>query len=121
MTITWADNAIENQWLQVTVKANANTGLAAADVFYFGNAIGESGNNSGNAVVDSQDESLALANKSGFSSAPITNSYDFNRDGRVTVADVLVARHNHTDGTGALLLISGPLSGGPLAASGNLQ
>ena len=121
VVLTWTDNAIDNQWLQITVKANANTGLAAADVFYFGNAIGESGNNSGNAVVDSQDESLALANKSGFASAPITNSYDFNRDGRVTVADVLLARHNHTDTGGALVLISAPLSGAPLAASGGLQ
>ncbi len=121
VVITWADNAIENQWLQVTVLANANTGLSTADVFYFGNAMGESGNNSGNAVVDAQDESLALANKSGFSSAPITNAYDFNRDGRVTVADVLVARHNHTDTGGALVLISAPLAGAPLAASGGLQ
>ena len=121
VTITWADNAIQNQWLQVTVLANANTGLGSANVFYFGNAVGESGNNTGSAVVDAQDESLALANKSGFSSAPITNSYDYNRDGRVTVADVLVARHNHTDGGGALQLISAPLSGGLLAAQATLQ
>ena len=27
VTIIWADNAIENEWLQVTVKATADTGL----------------------------------------------------------------------------------------------
>ncbi len=44
VVLTWADNAIPNKnWLQVTVLANANTGLAANDVFYFGNLIGEVG------------------------------------------------------------------------------
>ena len=41
--LTWPDNDIENEWLQVTVKANANTGLVSDDVFYFGNAVGETG------------------------------------------------------------------------------
>ena len=121
VVITWADGVIKNTWLKVEILADANTGLSSPDVFYFGNAIGESGNNTGNAVVDAQDESLALANKSGFSSAAITNAYDYNRDGRVTVADVLVARHNRTDGGGTpLQLISAP-SGGPLAAQNTLQ
>ena len=40
---TWADNAIVNEWLRVTVKSDAATGLAAPDVFYFGNLIGASG------------------------------------------------------------------------------
>ena len=43
VTIIWDDNAIEKQWLQVTVKATDNTGLVADDVFYFGNAVGEAG------------------------------------------------------------------------------
>jgi uncharacterized delta-60 repeat protein len=34
--LTWGDNAIRNGWLEVTVKANARTGLAAPDVFTFG-------------------------------------------------------------------------------------
>ena len=34
--IIWADNAIENCWLEVRMKANANTGLTQDDVFYFG-------------------------------------------------------------------------------------
>ena len=43
ITLIWADNAIRNSWLQVTVLATDATGLAANDVFYFGNAVGESG------------------------------------------------------------------------------
>ncbi|MCK4624141.1 MAG: right-handed parallel beta-helix repeat-containing protein, partial [Phycisphaerae bacterium] len=38
ITIIWVNNAIQKQWLQVTVKATAATGLTAPDVFYFGNA-----------------------------------------------------------------------------------
>ena len=122
VTIIWTDNTIENQWLQVTIKATANTGLSAADVFYFGNAVSESGDSSANAIVSLQDETAAWSNKSGFYTAPIDSHWDYNRDGRVTVADVLIARHNHTDGTGGnpLQLISAPTSG-PLAAQATLQ
>src|SRR5207248_5029700 len=54
--ITWPDGAIQKQWLQVTVKADANTGLATADVFYFGNAVGDAGNHSSDAQVTAQAE-----------------------------------------------------------------
>ena len=37
VTIVWADNAINNRWLQVTVVPSLQTGLAVPDVFYFGN------------------------------------------------------------------------------------
>ena len=44
----WADGAIQNRYLEVTVRGNdaaggfnTNTGLAASDVFYFGNLIGD--------------------------------------------------------------------------------
>ena len=33
VTILWADNAIDNKWLQVSVLATAHTGLLDADVF----------------------------------------------------------------------------------------
>ncbi len=123
MTITWDDiagNSIKNQWLQVTVKAGGNTGLAAADVFYFGNAIGESGNNPANAVVDSADESGSRTHKTGFTAAAIDNPYDYNRDGKVNATDDLIARNNTS---AELQLISAPVGGcagghGSLAAGG---
>ena len=43
VTITWADGAIRNEWLQVTVNPTAVTGLTAPDVFYFGNLVGDTG------------------------------------------------------------------------------
>ena len=130
VTITWDDNVIQNQWLQVTVLADANTGLAANDVFYFGNAMGESGDNPVNAVVDLQDEIGSRTHKTGFTAAAITNQYDYNRDGKVNATDDLIARHNRTDGVGAdpLHLISAlsaaPPSGEvlqPLSAAANTE
>ncbi|MCC6127104.1 MAG: hypothetical protein IT426_19255 [Pirellulales bacterium] len=88
--IIWADNAILNQWLQVTVKA-ANTGLAQDDVFYFGNLPGESGDN---AIVELADEEAARNHRSGFTFVPLTNAYDYNRDGQVNATDDLIARYN---------------------------
>jgi hypothetical protein len=122
VTIVWTDNVIQNQWLQVTVLADADTGLAAADVFYFGNAIGESGDNPGNAVVDSADETGSRTHKTGFSAAAIDNHYDYNRDGKVNATDDLIARHNRTDGSGGnpLQLITASV-GAPLAAGDTLQ
>jgi hypothetical protein len=116
VTIIWDDNAIQNQWLQVTVLANANTGLAEDDEFYFGNAIGESGDQSGNAVVDVADETAAGDHNSGFSAAQIDSNYDYNRDGRVTVADVLIARRNHS--VDPLQLIVAPAGGAAALAGG---
>jgi len=94
--ITWADGAIQNSWLQVTLAANANTGLAAADTFFFGNAIGDTGlgNTSTQATVNATDE-VAVRNNpaSVFNNIPITNIHDFNRDGAVNTTDALVARN----------------------------
>ena len=53
------DGAIKGKWLRVTVPATANTGLPSADVFYFGNAPGESGNWATAALVNSVDEAGA--------------------------------------------------------------
>jgi hypothetical protein len=95
VTILWDDNVIQKQWLQVKVKKD-NLGLAADEAFYFGNAIGESGNDPSNAVVDLQDDLAARAHKTAFTPAPITNPYDFNRDRRVNATDELIARNNHS-------------------------
>ena len=53
--IGWDDSVIQNQWLQVTVLANRSTALPQDDVFYFGNAPGDTGDSSANARVNSND------------------------------------------------------------------
>jgi hypothetical protein len=91
--IVWADGAIKNTWLQVTLAANGNTGLASSDTFYFGNAIGDTGNSPTSAAVTAQDVAgtiwHVLRQTSGAQSA--VSSFDHNRDGKYTGRDVLIA------------------------------
>ena len=110
ITIIWADNAIQDQWLQVTLLADAHTGLPANYTFYYGNAIGETGNDPTNAMVNAADQLGARYNKTGLLSAAITNVYDFNRDGHVDSTDELIARNNQS-GLNPLILLSAPAAG----------
>ena len=105
VTLIMPDGAIAKTWLQVTMQANATTGLAADDVFYFGNAIGETGNSAADAMVNGDDVHLTRDNQTGFGSATVDNAYDFNRDGKVNVGDVVKARVNRTDAATPLALI----------------
>ncbi len=113
VTLIWADHAIEKQWLQVTVLATDNTGLDAADVFYFGNAVGEAGDSAANAIVGSTDEILARYNSRIFEPAPVDDPYDFDRDRMVSATDQIIARRN-TAVFDALQLITAPAVDGAL-------
>ncbi len=110
ITIIWSDNVIEKQWLQVTVLATANTGLGAPDVFYFGNAIGETGNSPADADVTPTDEIEVRGNPHTLSDNPagITETCDFNHDRKVTPTDQVICRNNGTSGPTALQLITVP-------------
>jgi hypothetical protein len=107
LEIGWENYTIQNQWVQVTFKANENTGLAADDVFYFGNAVGETGNSPTDAIVNEADV-LAVHNHY-TASATITNPYDFNRDKKVDATDESIAQ-SYVSGS-PLVLITAP--GGP--------
>ncbi len=109
ITLIWPDNAIGKQWLQVTVLATANTGLTEPDVFYYGNAIGESGNSPTDAKVNVYEMLGARNNQRNFlDPAPIDFNFDFNRDARVNVIDLLIARNNQTHFLNTLKLITVP-------------
>ena len=107
VVIVWADHAIESQWVEVTVGATDATGLDAADVFYFGNAIGESGDSADHALVNAADV-IAVCDHatSPTHQAGITTDYDFNRDGTVDAVDAIVARNHATSPLAALRLIT---------------
>ena len=75
---------------------NAITGLSTPDTFNFGNAIGESGNDPANALVNLADVASARLNQTGFGSADIDNAHDFDRSGRVNLVDVAIARENQS-------------------------
>ena len=97
--VIWDETAISNSnWLQVTVLANANTGLAAPDVFYFGLAAGECGNSTTDTYVDATDFAGARDNPHNFlNRATIDDEYDFNRDSYVDSSDLAIVRDNNTN------------------------
>jgi hypothetical protein len=120
VTILWSANAsadappeLKKTWLQVTVLANANTGLSASDVFYFGNAIGEVGNSTTNAQVSAADEALIRLNgRNALNPAPVDFRYDINRDGLVAASDQGLCRLNATNAFTSLRLIVVPAAAG---------
>ncbi len=116
VTLTFPDGAFTNTWLQITMIGNDTTGLPVDDVFYFGNAIGETGVDPSNARVNLADVGQTRINQSGFTSAEIDNDFDFNRDGRVNLVDVGIARSNQS-GFSSLQLITAP--GGSQNRSGD--
>jgi hypothetical protein len=131
VTLTWPDynpaaanplaQAVAKRWLQVNVGATGNSGLSVPDTFYFGNAIGESGDNALNAFVDATDVAGARDNPRGFANpAPINFRFDYNRDRFVDTLDMAVARDNPTGFASSLRLVTPPAivsSGGASAWS----
>jgi hypothetical protein len=116
VTLTWADNVIKNAWLQVTVKANEHTGLAAPDVFYFGNLAGETGDAPAAAPtlrVNALDLSLARRGPL-TTNAFINNPLDFDRDGKVNALDLAAVRAGLTRSL-VMLDTSAPPPGGGAA------
>jgi parallel beta-helix repeat protein len=94
--ITWASGAIKNQWLQVRVKASANTGLTTDDVFYWGNKIGSASSNvsptATTFATTSTDAAQVMASIGGGKS--IADFRDFNRDGNVSSTDAAIVMAN---------------------------
>jgi hypothetical protein len=121
VTLIWPTGAAIKQWLQVAVKANGNTGLTVPDVFYFGNAVGESGNVVGDYSVSITDEIIARNNPVSINpGTTVLNRFDYNRDGTVSVVDQILARNNITTGATKLqqIIVPSALSGSGLVAQG---
>ena len=116
ITIVWPDNAVEKQWLQVTVLATEDTALADDDVFYFGNAVGETGNSPTDAKVNSTDEIGVRGNPHFLIPAAIDDAFDFDRNRRVGSLDQVIARRNIAM-FGVLRLIDAPATDAALAAA----
>jgi len=115
VTLIWANNWIEKQWLQITILDTSATGLCAPDIFYFGNAIGESGNSPLDAQVTPMDELVVINYLNGGGSslpgtASIDSNLDYNRDGAITPIDALIAQNELTQTSflDALKLITVP-------------
>ena len=91
--ITFPDLAIRNLWLRITMSANANTGLASPDVFYFGNLVGCSGMHTNVGVVNNTDAIAARIKVN--TAATIASVIDYNRSGQITNTDVITVRINN--------------------------
>lgn len=132
VTLIWNDNnldaiadaneAVAKQWLEVSVKATAHTGLSADDLFYFGNAVGDTGNSATDALVTFlEDELGARANfTSPFTQAGADNRYDFDRDKDVDLFDQLLVRANLNGPFDPGLQLIDLSGGGGGAGPGNL-
>ena len=108
--ITWNNGSIKQGWLEVTVMADANTGLSSPDVFCFGSAIGDSGvgDSASQAVTNGTDVITPRNNPIGLTT-PVWNVLDYTRDGTVNSSDPTQAQNNPA----SLKYLSNPT--GPLA------
>ncbi len=88
VTIIFDDGAIAGAWLEVTVKATAATGLAAADVFYFGNLPADA---DGSGAVDLDDFAVL---KQHFGTAAGIAAGDFDLTGAVDLDDFAVLKQH---------------------------
>jgi hypothetical protein len=107
--LEWANNAIQNTWLQIIVLANANTGLANREVYYLGHSLGDVDYVGPTYRVTTNDVALVRA---GVSSTPvgISDARDVDKDRRVTTNDVAFVR-GLVSNTPQLRAITIPASG----------
>jgi uncharacterized repeat protein (TIGR03803 family) len=106
--LTWPNGTITNTWLQVTVLADANTGLASNDVSYYGNLVGKVSDTGSPEQVTALDLTQIENNIVGV--ATITDPYDVNKDGSVDAEDLVITQRNSFS---ALRLIT-PTGDGPV-------
>ncbi len=121
ITIILPDGTAAGEWLEVVVKPTANTGLIVEDIFYFGNAIGDTGNSVTDAEVTPTDEVYVRNNPAtlAVSSASISHAGDFNRDKKVGPTDIILCRNNGTNSSTALQLISPVANESPAVDAGS--
>ena len=120
VTIILPNGTASGQWLAVKTKPSSNNGLMSEDLFYFGNAPGETGNSVTDAEVTPTDEIYVRNNPAtlAVSSASISHAGDFNRDKKVGPTDLILCRNNGTNSSTALKLISPVFNDAPTVDAG---
>ena len=114
------DYAAFNRWLQVTVNANIDTGLAHQDVFYYGNAPSSTGVDTSNfGTIVSSNDSIQIENFSYLPEFAITiaSQWDVNKDRSVDTNDFFLS----SDWTGSPFFAAGMLAApsSPSVVTGN--
>ncbi len=95
--LEFANNAIQDAWLRITVFANVSTGLISNDVFYFGNArfdVTPASPFPGSQVVINAFDTNAVRARIGLNPGVISNVFDVDRNGIVNAFDVNFIRAN---------------------------
>ncbi len=93
--LVFADRAVENAWLQITVLANADTGLATDDVFYFGNArfdVTPTSPFPSQQVTINAFDVNAIRARQGQNPGVVSNIFDVDRNGVVNAFDTNAVR-----------------------------
>jgi hypothetical protein len=115
VTLVWPDGAIKNTWLRVVVLPTLQTGLAAADVFYFGNLISDTGDSDTSFRVNAL--GLGRVKQQLNRASDITGRFDFNRDGRVNALDLGLVKANLNKALSPITAAE-PLSASPFLSVG---
>ena len=84
--LEWPNNAIQNTWLQVILRANSNTGLTNPVVFYIGHVAGEGAGLAPYRVGVAELSAIQAAVNSVL--RPITDVRDVDKSRRVGVSDL---------------------------------
>jgi len=102
VTLIWPAGAIRNRWLEIQMLPTAATGLIAADTHYWGNLVGESGDDPEAAELGVPD-SLRVRRRG--ATGAIESPLDYNRDGQVNSEDARIARDALFAGAGPFILL----------------
>jgi hypothetical protein len=93
--LSFANNAIQNAWLRVTILANASNGLASNDVFYFGNArfdVTPTSPFPNQQVIVNAFDVNSIRARQGFNPGVISNIFDVDKNGLVNAFDTNAVR-----------------------------
>lgn len=93
--IDWANNAIENRWLRITILANANTGLVLPKTYYIGHLRGETtGLGGDNLYTVSYASDLLPIRLAVGTNVDASSVADIDKNGLVQLADIVAMRTN---------------------------
>jgi hypothetical protein len=107
--LVFADNAIQNAWLRITVLADANTSLATNDVFYFGNArfdVTPATSFPSQVGINMLDTNI-VRGRNGTDSNNVSNIFHVDKSGSVNILDINATRGGN--GVNSLRPFTAPL------------
>jgi len=93
VVIQWADNAIQNRWLRITILATTNTGLSQPEVYYIGHLLGETTGPTNGFYTVAFGDITPIRAQTG-STVDSSSFADIDKNGTVSFADISAMRSN---------------------------